>query len=432
MTLRPNILYLHSHDTGRYVRPFGYAVPTPNVQKLAEEGMLFRQAYCAAPTCSPSRASLLTGQFPHNNGMLGLVHRGFQINDYGHHLVNTLRAAGYYGAAVGVQHIARRSVEVGYDERLDTPSASARDVAPAAAAFLRRPPAQPFFFSVGFWETHRTFPPPGPADDPRYSLPPPTLPDTPEIRQDMASFQASLRSYDDGVGQVLRALDESGLAANTLVILTTDHGPAFPGSKCTLADEGIGVLLILRGPGGIAGGRVSDAMVSHLDLFPTICDLLGIPPPAWLQGASLMPVIRGEADQVHEQIYAEINFHAAYEPQRAVRTRRFKYIRRFGDRMRPVLPNTDDSPGKELWIAHGWRNRAVAAERLYDLVFDPHESNNVAGNAEYADALADMRARLDRWMRETDDPLLKGPLVPPAGAVLNDPDQSSSRERPPK
>ena len=105
ITTHPNILYLHSHDTGRYIQPYGYAVPTPHIQKLAEEGILFRQAYCAAPTCSPSRASLLTGQCPHSNGMLGLAHRGFALNDYHRHILHTLRPAGYFSAEVGTQAI---------------------------------------------------------------------------------------------------------------------------------------------------------------------------------------------------------------------------------------------------------------------------------------------------------------------------------------
>ena len=91
---RPNILYIHSHDTGRYVQPYGHAIPTPHIQRLAEEGVLFRKAFCAAPTCSPSRASLLTGQCPHSNGMLGLAHRGFSMTDYKRHVAHTLRAAG--------------------------------------------------------------------------------------------------------------------------------------------------------------------------------------------------------------------------------------------------------------------------------------------------------------------------------------------------
>ena len=106
-TGRPNILYIHSHDTGRFTSPYGYAVPTPHLQRLAAEGVVFRQAYCAAPTCSPSRASLLTGECPHSNGMLGLAHRGFAMtpSGYDHHIVRTLRReAGYYSALVGLQH----------------------------------------------------------------------------------------------------------------------------------------------------------------------------------------------------------------------------------------------------------------------------------------------------------------------------------------
>src|SRR5579884_3672098 len=102
---RPNILYIHSHDTGRYLQPYGHPVPTPNLQKLASEGVLFRQAFSAAPTCSPSRASLLTGQCPHRNGMLGLAHRGFAMTDYRRHILYTLRDAGYTSVLAGLQHI---------------------------------------------------------------------------------------------------------------------------------------------------------------------------------------------------------------------------------------------------------------------------------------------------------------------------------------
>ncbi len=110
---RPNILYLHSHDTGRYIQPYGYAVPTPNLQRLAEGGMLFRQAFCASPTCSPSRASLLTGMVPHSNGMRGLAHFGFTLDDPTQHLLYTLRQAGYQTVLAGEQHIARDSNQIG-------------------------------------------------------------------------------------------------------------------------------------------------------------------------------------------------------------------------------------------------------------------------------------------------------------------------------
>src|SRR5438270_13654264 len=118
---RPNILYLHSHDTGRYIQPYGYDVPAPNLRKLAAGGMLFRHAFDAAPTCSPSRASLLTGHCPHNNGMLGLAHRGFVLNDYRQHIAHTLRPKGYRSTLVGIQHIAMDPATIGYDQVLASP-----------------------------------------------------------------------------------------------------------------------------------------------------------------------------------------------------------------------------------------------------------------------------------------------------------------------
>src|SRR5205823_3065998 len=142
----------------------------------------------------------------------------------------------------------------------------------------------------------------GPDEDPRYCLPPPALPDTPDTRQDMAAYKASARILDWGIGVVLDALEANGLVENTLIICTTDHGIAFPGSKCNLTDRGIGVMLILSGPAEFSGGHVSDAMVSHLDLFPTVCDLLGIAPPPWLQGKSLLPLVRGEVTTINDAI----------------------------------------------------------------------------------------------------------------------------------
>src|SRR6476469_1393474 len=155
---RPNILYLHSHDTGRYVQPYGYAVPTPRIQGLAEEGVLFRQAFCAASTCSASRACRRTGQYAHSNGMMGLAHRGWSLNDYRHHMVHTLREqAGYHSVLVGEQHISKRPDIIGYDQVIKLDTTRVDDVAPVTVELLRDPPAQPFFMSVGFFETHREF-----------------------------------------------------------------------------------------------------------------------------------------------------------------------------------------------------------------------------------------------------------------------------------
>lgn len=430
--MRPNILYLHSHDTGRYIQPYGHAVPTPNLQHLAEEGVLFRQAFCAGPTCSPSRAGLLTGQSPHTAGMIGLAHRGFRLNDYGRHLIHTLRPAGYYTALAGVQHVAAEAETIGYDAVLGQGDRGQRrrETEHDAAEFLHNPPSQPFFLSVGFEETHRVFPDPGPEDEPAYCLPPAPLPDEPETRYDMAAFHTSARILDRRMGVVLGALRDSGLADNTLVICTTDHGMAFPRLKCNLQDSGIGVMLIMRGPGGFEGGRVVDSLVSHVDIFPTLCDLLDIKAPAWLQGVSVMPLITREKQEVREELFSEVTYHAAYEPMRCVRTRRYKLIRRYDERLLPVLPNCDNSPSKNLLLAHGWAERRYDREELYDLIFDPNETHNLAGDPDMQSVLADMRTRLDDWMRRTDDPLLQGFVPPPPGSRVNDPDGLSPQEPP--
>ena len=128
----PNILYLHSHDTGRYLEPYGYPVPTPNIVQLANQGIVFREAFCAVPTCSGSRAALLTGQYGHNNGMLGLAHRGWVLNDYGQHVVHTLRDAGYWSAMIGEQHIAKRPDVIGYDSVVKVETTRVESVAPIA------------------------------------------------------------------------------------------------------------------------------------------------------------------------------------------------------------------------------------------------------------------------------------------------------------
>ncbi len=425
-----NIVYLHSHDTGRYIQPYGHAVPTPNLQKLATESILFRNAFSGAPTCSPSRAALLTGQPAHSSGMLGLAHRGFKLYDYNQHLLHALRPLGYYSALCGVQHIARDPKWIGYDEIIPVKNMHCVNVAPAAVNFLKNAPKQPFYIEIGFQETHRVYAPPGPQEDVRYSMPPPTVPDTPETRLDFASFKATARIMDDAAGAVLNQLAASGLDRNTLVISTTDHGIAFPAMKCNLTDQGWGVMLMMRGPAGFGGGKVCDAMISQLDIYPTLCELLNIEKPSWLTGKSMMPVIRGEAKEINDQVFAEVTYHAAYEPKRAVRTHRYKYIRHFGGRKTPVLPNCDDGPSKSLWLSYDWKDQPVTEERLYDLVFDPLEHNNLVGEPNLKTTLNDMRGRLDSWMKSTNDPLLKGPVPLPPGGLTNDPNGVSPQDRP--
>ena len=142
----------------------------------------------------------------------------------------------------------------------------------------------------------------------------------------------------------------------------------------------------------------------------------------------MLPAVTGQKAEINEQIFAEVNYHAAYEPKRAVRTKRYKYIKHYDGRIHPNLPNCDDGLSKSLWMEHGWKNRLVAQEQLYDLMFDPQERRNLAADPTVQPVLAEMRGRLDGWMRKTKDPLLEGPIKPQPGATTNDPDGNSPNE----
>lgn len=426
---KPNILYLHSHDTGRCIEPYGYPVSTPALAQFARESVVFRAAFSAAPTCSPSRSALLTGMCPHSNGMLGLAHRGFRLHDYTHHIVHTLASEGYHCALAGIQHVAEEPgghATIGYDEYLG----DRRTAEESAVRFLKTFDGSRFFLSVGFFETHREFPTLDSERDADFVAPPAGLPDSRETRIDAARYAASASLLDSKMGAILRALDDAGQRENTLVIITTDHGIAFPGMKCNLTDAGTGVMLMIRGPAPFDKPAVVDAMVSHLDVFPTICDLADIEKPARLQGVSMVPLLSGEVGSLHDALFSEVSYHAAYEPTRAVRTRRYKYIRRYDGRTRPVLANCDDGESKTYLLSGGWASRPPQTEALYDLLLDPLECHNIVDEPRRQDIVEDLRNRLQLWMEETGDPLLAGWVPAPKGAKINDPDSDSPKAKP--
>jgi N-sulfoglucosamine sulfohydrolase len=439
-----NVVYLHTHDTGRFIQPYGHAIPTPNLMALAREGVLFRNCFDAAPTCSPSRAAMLTGMNAHASGMIGLAHRGFSLRDPTTHLAQHLHSHGFETVLCGVQHeiAAGQAAALGYERTLSVaapapPGATemagaqgqarrmmAQDLANAQAVadYLAAPHDRPFFVSFGMFCTHRPFPAPDADIDPNYVQAPSPLPDDPATRLDMAGFITMARCADTCVEIVLEALAASGLADETLVFFTTDHGIAFPKMKCHLYDAGIGVSLILRDPRHTQPGQTIEALVSHLDIYPTVCEIAGVPAPPWLEGVSLVPLLDGTAAQVRDEIFAEVTYHAAYEPMRCVRTTRWKYIRYFDDFERVVQPNIDDGYSKQLLLRHDLAEaRHDPAEMLFDLVSDPAERNNLAGQADAVRAAVqtDLAGRLERWMRETDDPLLRGYVPKPQGARVN-------------
>ena len=331
------------------------------------------------------------------------------MRDYGLHMVHTLKANGYLTALAGVEHTAPDLSTVGYDTILssyDTNYAQypALDQTAAAVEFIHSSPQQPFFLSFGLNETHRPFPKADPdnypAEDARYCIPPRPLPDTPETRADTADFKAAARVMDNSYGALLDALEQADLADKTVIFCFADHGLQFPRHMCNLTDQGIAVYLIVRGPGGFSGGKVVDHLVSLIDLVPTAYELAGIDIADYVQGKSLAPLVADATGSHHNAIFAEVNYHAAYEPMRCIRTERYKYIRRYDNRQKLVLPNVDDTPSKAFLLSHSWVEQPRDQEMLYDLIFDPDEANNLINQPQWADVQSDLSHRLDDWMRQ--------------------------------
>lgn len=436
-----NILYLHTHDTGQFIEPYGYQVETPELMKFAERGTMFRSAFCAAPTCSPSRAALLTGRYPHSCGMFGLAHRGFEMPDYSCHMASYLKTQGYETVLCGIQHEAPKAEMTGYSRILDGQNfhmgclefdARSFDMenAELVKEFLMSGPTEPFFLSYGLFSTHREYPEPDRDIEDGYVMKMPSLPDTEAIRHDTAGYMTSVRIADTAIGTVLKALEDGGLSRNTVVIYTTDHGLALPGMKCTLYDHGISVGMIMDYPGNPSGGMVYDAMLSHIDVFPTLCELCGIEKPGWLQGISFLPIMERKKEDVRTEIFSEITYHVCYEPVRAVRTKRYKLIRRFGTELSAALANIDDSPAKSFLLEQCCLKTVHDKTELYDLYSDPEEKQNLAGDAAYERIQEELSKKLAEWMEDTEDPLRCGMVKAPITAVVNARTDLSARQKP--
>ncbi len=415
-----NILVIVTHDTGRHLGCYDRGAPSPNLDKIAEEGIKFSNAFCTAPQCSPSRASMLSGLMPHRHGLIGLAHRGFRLRQDVLLLPKLLSESGYNTYLFGLQHETQwnRVAELGYQNVRRPDGLSCAKVTPLLLKFLEDNPPQPFFAMVGFSETHRPFPKATVSLD--GIKVPEFLPDVPEIRQDIADLNESVRRVDESVGQILEMLKRTRLLDNTLVIFTTDHGIAFPGAKATLFDPGIEIALLMLGPDEFSGGKVINAMVSNADLMPTICEVAGIEPPKGLDGKSLIPLIQGKNDKIHEHLFVELTYHAAYDPMRGIRTEEFKYIRSFSARPFWLPPNVDNGLTKDWYRKNRGEVFEVLRPRemLFDLRNDPLERKNVANDEAYADVLKKLRTLVEQKMRDDDDPLLHGHVMPPEGAKV--------------
>jgi arylsulfatase A-like enzyme len=409
-----NILYLHAHDVGRFASVYGVDVETPGLERFAASGAtVFNNAHCVAPTCSPSRTALLTGEYPHQQGMLGLAHRGFAMSRPGHHMADWLRRQGYTTALSGVQHEFDFNMPetLPYDCAMESDwsggtAALDESAADAAVAWLgSHDGKKPFFLSVGFYWPHVPLPDVAEAS-PCNQIGP--WPDGEAGRLDTAALQEAMKHTDACMGRVLEALERSAFVEDTLVLVTTDHGTPFPLNKATLHDRGTGVLFMLRVPGK-PGPERTDALVSQLDFFPTVCEAAKLEPPHWLQGESLLPVLGG-AETRRDALLLQTNHHVDFEPARAVRTRTHKLIRRFVDGPRS-RPNVDASRLKDYVAERRFFDTPADRQELYDLRTDPEERHNLAGDSRYADLIEELGRQLHVKMEQSDDPLLEMPAT---------------------
>jgi len=431
----PNVVLIHCHDLGRYIGCYDADIETPNLEALAESGVLFENHFGTAPQCSPSRGSLMTGRFPHVNGLMGLAHGQWSLHEGERILPQYLQEAGYETHLFGLQHIAQDTDRLEYDhihsEGNLYPGVSpavhqtnrAKTVASVLCSCLEDDDYEsPFFASVGFFEIHRAEEEGGrygfegdeyEAEDPHDVRPLSYLPDRWGIRHDIAEMHGMVYAIDEAVGQIVETIEETGLEEETIVIFTTEHGIAFPRAKGSCYDPGIEAALLIRYPGLPNSGETYDQLVSNVDVLPTILDIIGIDPPEELNGRSFYSLLSDE-DQYEERdrVFAEMTWHDMYNPVRTIRTERYKYIRNFWH-LPKVYLSADvfaSEAGREVREKYSVPTRPY--EELYDLQEAPQEDENVVFEPRYQETRIELARELHQWMEATEDPLLDGPLVP--------------------
>jgi N-sulfoglucosamine sulfohydrolase len=420
----PNILLITTHDTGRQLGCYGRPTSSPALDRLASEGVRFDQYFVCAPQCSPSRACLTTGRWPHRTGVLGLVGKwGWQMDDAVPTLAKTLGAAGYDTWLWGFQHEHPSSAALGYRHdpigfgHGEVPKILADHVGPRCAEWLASKPVGPWFAAVGFYETHLGWPTRAATASEVAAKPtPPDLPAVPELQQDMLGFDQSLHQADRNVARILDALDASGQSDNTLVVFTTDHGLPLPRAKCDLRDPGLEAALLVRWPGRVGANWVCSELLSGVDLMPTLLNLAGVPLPDGLDGESFAGLLTGGAYRPRAALFAEQTWHDQYRPLRSVRTPRHKLIQRFNDFPENALPKDFYQTCAAADILRQAFDRTTPARlELYDLSHDPLELRpHVATTPAALPPVGQtLHATLRSWMEHSGDPLLKGPVECP-------------------
>ncbi len=432
---RPNFVVLIADDmnwddNGPYGHP---SIRTPNLDRLAREGMLFRNAFLTASSCSPSRSSIITGRYPHNTGAEQLH---WPLPPSQVTFVEKLKEAGYWTAAAGKWHLGdavkdRFDLVVEADPSgfqlptaqqgsAEKPAMVANDASGSSdwiPVMRKRPTDKPFFLWLASLDPHRDYrhgiiDPPHQPEDVRL---PPHLPDTPEGREDLALYYDEITRFDDYVGKVLDELEKQGVAENTLVLFFSDNGRPFPRDKTTLYDGGIKTPWIVRWPGNVAAASVTDSIVSAVDIAPTVLEFAGLPAAPTFEGTSFAPILSDPAQSIREYAFAEKHWHDYEDHVRAVRSKDYKYIRNDytdlantpgADAVRSMTYRAMQRLYKEGKLTEAQKAPFLTprpAEELYEMNSDPFELKNLAGDPGHKETLEKFREVLAEWTKETGD-----------------------------
>ncbi|MEQ9296936.1 MAG: sulfatase [Cyclobacteriaceae bacterium] len=403
----PNILILVADDAGW--EDFGcygneYIV-TPNLDKLAANGKVADNAFLTIAQCSPSRISILSGRFPHATGAEDLH---MPLPDTVQLLPAMLKEKKYYTGLLDKSHLGPNG-----DSQFDfiNPSLDAFD------QFVDQSGNHPFFMWVGFRDPHRTYRDSifvDPQSPEQVALLPYWVDDLP-TRNDVANYYDEIRRMDQQIGQYLASLEKRNELNNTLVIFISDNGAPFPRAKGTVYDAGIKTPLIIHWPDRVSPNQRTNALISLVDLVPSITQLVGLETPEAAQGSPAIGLLDGHETVSREYIFAERNWHNCDEHIRTIRSQRYKLIKNaYLDVPFGTPADIGNSPSFKSLLAEKNNNNLTKAQQvlfqnprpeyeLYDLESDPYELNNLIGNNSL-DSIADqLKNKLEEWIVETND-----------------------------
>jgi len=411
---RPNVVLITTHDLGQHVGCYGVeTVHTPNIDRLADEGVQFENACATTPVCSPARGSLLTGRYPQSTGLMGLTHGPWwwEIDDGETLLPEILTEAGYETHLCGFQHVADPD-RMGFQRTHSEDRDAEGTVAAAADVFADAD--GPFYAQVGFTEVHRSFDQGTDTEDGVYV--PPYLSETDAIREDFAAFQASVNYFDQRVGEVLDALEAEGRREDTIIVLAADHGIPHPGAKWTTRKPGIEIALLMDGPGPTFESETVSAVASGVDVVPTLLDTLDIPVPNRVEGVSFRPYLAGETGEPPRDVaFAQFTEHMKRDNESRCVITEDRHLIRYFDQGRaidyPVAVHPQDFADHVERMSTTGEPRPFA--QLYDIEADPVELEDLGSDPQYEETVAELSQRLLQWMVAVDDPLLQGRVRQP-------------------